>query len=156
KKLELPELTHDFLHNFGVHNVDQFREKIRGVLESRLEYQQRQSARDQVLGEISASQSWDLPQELLQRQAKKALARRVMEMREAGLSEEEIQSRQRMLTQDTLRSTAQTLKEHFVLQKIAETEKIDVNDDDLDVEIDRIADQTNQSPRRVRAQMEKE
>ena len=61
-----------------------------------------------------------------------------------------------MLTQDTLQSTAQALKEHFVLQKIAETEKIDVNDDDLDVEIDRIADQTNQSPRRVRAQMEKE
>ncbi len=156
KKLKLPELTHEFLHVFGVHNVEQFREKLRGVLESRLEYQQRQSAREQVLQQIAASQSWDLPQDLLQRQARKTLARKVMEMRETGMSEEEIQSRQRLLYQDTLRSTAQALKEQFVLQKIAEEEKIDVDQDDIDAEIERLADQSNESPRRVRAQLEKE
>ena len=48
-----------------------------------------------------------------------------------------------------LRSTALALKEHFVLQKIAEVEKIDVDDDDIDDEIERIADQNDESPRRA-------
>jgi trigger factor len=156
KTTEPPELTHEFLHNFGVHTPEQLTEKVRGLLESRLEYQQRQAARDQVLAQISASATWELPPELLTRQARKALARRVMEMREAGMSEQEIAGRQRLLQQDVLQTTAASLKEHFVLQKIAETEKIDVDDDEIDSEIEYLADQSNQSPRRVRAQLEKD
>lgn len=156
KRMKLPELTHDFLHLFGVHNIEQFREKVRGLLESRLEYQQRQSARQQVLELITTAGKWELPQDMLMRQARKALARRVMEMQEAGMSETEIRARQRLLEQDVLQSTAQTLKEHFVLQKIAETEDIEATDEDLEAETERIADQTNQSPRRVRAQIEKD
>ena len=63
---------------------------------------------------------------------------------------------QRLLQQDVLQSTALALKEHFVLQKIAEVEKIDVDEDDIDDEIERIADQNDESPRRVRARLEKE
>ena len=50
------------------------------------------------------------------------------------MSEDEIRARQRLLQQDVLRSTAAALKEHFVLQKIAEVEKIDVNEDDVNEE----------------------
>jgi trigger factor len=156
KAMKLPELTHEFLHNFGVHTPEQLNEKVRGLLESRLEYQQRQSARDQVLGQIAASATWELPNDLLVRQARKSMARKVMEMREAGMSDEEIQGRQRLLQQDILRNTALALKEHFVLQKIAEVEKIDISDDEIDNEIETLADQSNQSPRRVRAQLEKD
>jgi trigger factor len=156
KKMRLPELTHEFLHTFGVHSEEQFREMIRLLLDRRLEYQQRQSAREQVLEQIAAASQWELPRDLLMRQARKALARRVLEMQEAGMSEDEIRGRRRLLEQDVLRSTALALKEHFVLQKIAEVEKIDVNDDDINAEIDRIADQNNESPRRVRARFEKE
>jgi trigger factor len=156
KKMRLPELTHEFLHNFGVHSEEQLREMMRVLLERRLEYQQRQSARQQVMEQIAAAAQWELPRDLLMRQARKALARRVMEMQEAGMSEDEIRGRRRLLEQDVLRSTEMALKEHFVLQKIAEVEKLEVNDDDINDEIDRIADQNRESPRRVRARLEKE
>ncbi|MFL5245916.1 MAG: trigger factor [Gemmataceae bacterium] len=156
KTLRLPELTHDFLAEFGVHTEEQLDELVRVILKRRLEYQQRQSAREQVLGQIAAASTWQLPEDLLARQARKALSRRIMEMRSEGISEEEIQGRQRILQQDILRTTALALKEHFVLQKIAEVEKIDVDEDDLSGEIDRIADQYQDSPRRVRARLEKE
>jgi trigger factor len=42
------------------------------------------------------------------------------------------------------------------LQKIAELEKIEVDDADIDAEIERIADRSDESPRKVRARMEKE
>ena len=156
KKMRLPEINEEFLERFGVKNEDQLKEQIRLVLDRRLEYTQRQSAREQVLSQIAASQGWQLPQDLLQRQARKTLARRVMEMREAGMAEEEIQARQRLLQRDVLANTELALKEHFVLQKIAETEKLEVDDDEINLEIERIADQYGESPRRVRAQFEKE
>jgi trigger factor len=156
KAVRLPELTHDFLHNFGVHNKEQFEELIRMILERRLEYLQRQSARRQVMEQLASAANWELPNDLLVRQARKALARQVMEMRANGIPEEEIRGRVRLLEQDVIRNTATALKEHFVLQKIAEDEKIDVSDDDLQEEIERIADQNRESPRRVRARLERE
>jgi trigger factor len=156
KTVIMPELTHDFLHNFGVHTPEQLRELIQVLLQRRLEYQQRQSARTQVMETITAASSWELPPDLLRRQAHRAMARKIMEMRADGISEEEIQGRRRLLEQDILQSTAQALKEHFVLQKIAEVEKIDVSDDDLNEEIERIAEQDGESPRRVRARLERE
>jgi trigger factor len=55
-----------------------------------------------------------------------------------------------------LKSTALALKEHFVLQKIAEVEKLDIDEQDIDDEIERIAMQNEESPRRVRARLEKD
>ena len=84
------------------------------------------------------------------------MARRAMEMRSDGLPEPEIANRLRVLQQDILKSTALALKEHFVLQKIAEVEKIDVDEDDITDEIERMAVQEGESPRRLRARLEKE
>jgi trigger factor len=156
KTLRLPALTHEFLHNFGVHSPEQFHELVEVLLRRQLEHQQRQAARQQVLDQILSAATWDLPKDMLMRQAGKAMARRVMEMRADGIPEQEIAQRRRLLEQDVLQSTAQSLKEYFVLQKIAEVEKIEVNEDDLDEEIERLAAQADESPRRVRARLEKE
>ena len=156
KTLRYPELTHEFLHTFGVHTPEQLRELIKVVLERRLTNTQRASARQQVIEKIAAAATWQLPEDLLRRQARKALQRRVMEMQADGISEEEIAGRIRLMQQDILQSTRLSLQEHFVLQKIAEVEKIDVDEDDLNEEIERIADNLNESPRRIRARLEKE
>lgn len=156
KKLRLPELTHEFLHEFNVHTPEQFRELVRLTLDRKLEYSQRQSAREQVMQHIAQASAWELPHDMLMRQARKAMQRRVMEMREAGMSDNEISGRQRILERDVLQSTTLALKEHFVLQKIAEVEKIEISDDEIDAEIERMAAQTGESPRKVRAQMERE
>jgi trigger factor len=156
KTLRLPELTHDLLHEFGVHSTEQLHERVRVMLSRRLEYQQRRSAREQVMQQITAASQWQLPEELLLRQANKAFQRRIMEMRADGISDDEIRAQRRVLEQDALRSTAAALKEHFVLQKIAEVEKLDVDEDDINDEIDRMSVMNNESPRRIRARLEKE
>lgn len=157
KAVRPPELTREFLEDvFGVSTPESLDELVDSLLVRRLEYTQRQEARKQVLETIGAAATWELPRDMLMRQARKTFARRVMEMRNAGMSEEQIAGRRRVLEQDVLRTTESSLKEHFVLQKIAEVEKMEIEDDDLDAEIDRIADQSDESPRKVRARMEKE
>lgn len=156
KTMRLPELTTDLLAQFDVRNADQFEEVVSTRLERFLAYQQRQTARTQVLQSLAGSTKWELPQDLLQRQARKTLQRRVMEMRGAGMTEEQIVSRERSLTQDALRSTAAALQEHFVLQKIADLEKLEIEEADIDAEIDAIADRMGENPRKVRGRMERE
>jgi len=156
KTTRLPELTEELLTRFGVRTPESFRELIRVVLERKLEYAQRQSARQQVLELINEASKWELPQDLLRRQARRTMQQRLMEMRNAGMTDDEILARQRLLQQDVLKSTAMTMKEQFVLHKIAEEEKLDISEDDVNDEIERIADRANEPPRRVRARLERE
>jgi trigger factor len=156
KTVRLPDLTPDVLSQFGVRTPEAFDELIRTRLDRYLEYVQRQTARQQVLQQLAGNANWDLPRDLLARQARKTLQRRVMEMRGAGMTDEQILGRRRVLEQDVVRSTANALKEHFVLQKIAEMEKLEIEDADIDAEIERMADQAGESPRKVKARLEKD
>lgn len=156
KTVQLPELNYETVSQFGVKGVDQFKELVRVRLERQLEYVQRQTARTEVFQQLAGTQQWDLPRDLLQRQARKTLARRVMEMRSSGMTDEQIAGRQRMLEIDAIRSTQEALKEHFVLQKIAEVEKLEIEDADIEAEIEEIAERTGESYRKVRARMEKD
>ena len=157
KQIRMPELTPELMQDvFGVGNEELLNEFVKVVLERRLEYTQRQEARKQVLEKLATEANWELPQDMLRRQASKTLSRRILEMRNAGMSEEQITGRRRLLEQDVLKNTASALKEHFVLQKIAELEKIEIEDDDIDLEIERLADRANESYRKMKARMEKE
>jgi trigger factor len=156
KKLKLPELTEDFLQEIGSFSTEEeLRKAIRMNLERQLEYQQQRIARSQISSLLTKSADWQLPQGLLERQSNRELERAVMELRRSGFSEAEIRARENLLRQNSATSTATALKEHFILERIAEEEKIDVDEGDYDKEIFLIAAQSGESPRRVRAQLEK-
>ena len=99
--------------------------------------------------------NWELPPGLLQRQARRELQRAALELQRSGFSDDEIRSHENALRQNSMASTARALKEHFILERIAEEEEIDANEQDYDDEIRLIASQTKDSPRRVRARLEK-
>lgn len=156
KKLKLPELTEDFLQEIGnFESEEKFREAVRANLQRQLEYEQQRKARQQITAELIKKADWDLPPGLLKRQSVRELERAVMELRRAGFSETEIRARQNELRQNSAASTAKALKEHFILERIAEEEKIEAEEGDFEQEILLIALQSGESPRRVRAQIEK-
>jgi trigger factor len=76
-------------------------------------------------------------------------------MQQAGFTDEQIRARQNELLQRQISMTRQALKEHFVLDKIATQEKLEVTPHDKDVEIAYMAMQRGESPRKVRARLEK-
>ncbi len=118
-------------------------------------YEQRQAVREQVLEKITESATWDLPEQLVRRQVENALRRTILEMQQAGFTTREIQARENKLRQNAVSSTRQALKEHFILDKIAEKESIEVVPADIETEIRLMAVQRGESPRRVRARLEK-
>lgn len=156
KFIEVPEMTPNMYNMMGVRNDEQFTELMAASLERNLEYRQMQFARTQVMNIVFKDVKFDLPRDLLISQASRTLNRRVMEMRNGGMSEPQIEARMAVLRQNVLQSTAAALMEHFVLQKIAEVEKIEIEDGDIDNEIARIAAQNGESFRKMKAYYERE
>lgn len=134
---------------------DELTKMIREGLVSRLEYAQRKSVRDQISKLLTESADWDLPPDLLRRQSGRELERAVIELRSSGFSDEEIRERENRLRHNILDQTKTLLKEHFILERIAEAEDVQETDADFDVECERIAAQQNTSARSVRAMLER-
>lgn len=156
KTLKLPELNEDFLQELGnFESEEALRDAIRQNLVRQLEYTQQQKAREQITSLLVESADWELPPGLLKRQSARELERAVMELRRSGFGETEIRARENQLRQNSNASTAAALKEHFILERIAEEESIDAVDGDYEQEIMLMAMQSGESPRRVRAQLEK-
>ena len=156
KVLRLPELTPELLEELGGFKLEaDLRDAIKDNLVQRLDYQQRQAAREQVTAALTAAANWQLPEGLLERQSHRELERAVMELQRSGFGEDEIRAHENELRQNSRISTARALKEHFILERIAEEQEFDADEADYDAEIAMIARQTNDTPRRVRARLEK-
>lgn len=155
KRMEVPELTEEFLERIGAENVDELRDQIRGMLKRQVKYEQRQATREQVMEKITDSADWDLPEDLVKRQVENALRREILELQQAGFTSKEILVRENDLRQRSLSMTRQNLKQHFVLDRIAEEKGIEVTSEDLEMEIFSMAMQRGENPRRVRARMVK-
>lgn len=156
KRLELPEFTQDYLQKLGdFENVEELRDTVRKSLERRLKYHQQQQARQQILSSLTVAADWDLPPDLLKRQASREFERSVLELQRSGFNDTEIRAHANELMQNSQQSTARSLKEHFILEKLAEGEKIEAEPADYDDEIKLIAEQSGESVRRVRAQIDK-
>jgi trigger factor len=156
KRLELPKLDDDLLKRLGGFETEgDLRDSVKQMLERRLLYRQQQQIRDQIARLLTASADWELPPDLVRRQSRRELDRAVLELRSAGYAEDEIQAYENELRRNSIATTRKALKEHFIFEKIAQEESVDAMEGDYDEEIARIAAQSNEPPRRVRARIEK-
>ncbi|MGD9127487.1 MAG: trigger factor [Planctomycetia bacterium] len=156
KKLELPEMTPEFLEQIGFETEADLRDAIKDNLEKQLEYEQHQRAREQVTAALTVAADWDLPPDLLKRQSRRELQRAALELQRSGFSVDEIRTHENELRQNSLENTARALKEHFILEKIADQEGIEATEEDIEQEMAAIAGQTGESMRRVRSRIERE
>lgn len=156
KSFRLPEADGEFLRNLGFDSVEDLRGALREALERRLAAQERQAVRREVLDQLIAATPFDLPEELVARQEKSTLRRIVAQMKQEGFTENDIRAREAELRANAKGATLRSLKEFFILAKVAEAEEIKVDDEDLEIEVERIADRSGESERRVRSRIEKE
>ncbi|MGL4594728.1 MAG: trigger factor [Thermoguttaceae bacterium] len=156
KKLVAPTLTDSFLEKLGGYKTEgDFRDAVLDILKRQLDHEQRRRVRRQITELLTVSAQWELPPGLLKKQSERELRRAIMELQRSGFSQEAVQSQLNFILQNSKTETARALKEHFILEKVAEVEKIEETQEDYDVEIALIAAQSGTTPRRVRAQIEK-
>ena len=156
KQLRLPEVDDAFLHRIGFDTKEELETALREILVRRFAAAQRQAIRSEVLSQLSGRTPFDLPADLVSRQERSTVRKLVSQLKEEGLTESGIRARESEIRANAHETTLRTLKEFFILAKIADAESIKVEDADLDQEIDAIASRTGDSIRRVRSRLEKE
>ena len=157
ERISLPELTDKFLGEVGdFESVEEMHDAVREELERQLEYHREQQIRTQITDLLTESANWELPPTLLKRQSQRELQRSILELQSSGFSNDEIRMHINRIQQDMLGNTSKSLKEHFILERIAEENELDVSPQELDLHIELLARQQNVSARRVRARLEKQ
>ncbi len=156
KQMRLPEINPTFLNSIGFASHDELREAVRDALKRRLQTQQRQAIRRQILDELLRQTPFDLPADLVAREEQSTIRRLVAELRQEGISDNEIRASEAAIRANAHESTLRSLKELILLSKIAEAEKIEVEEEDFEAEIEAMAERSGESPRRIRSRLEKE
>ncbi|MDX2035475.1 MAG: trigger factor [Isosphaeraceae bacterium] len=156
KMLRLPVLDDAFIATLGFDSLEELRGGVRRMLDRRLEFQQRESIRNDIVRQLSERTPFDLPADLVARQERDVFRRQIYDLRDSGLSETQIRAREAEIRANAHESTLKTLKEFFILARIAKDAGLEVDDSDIENEIEAIAERTDESPRRVRARIQKE
>ncbi|GIW94014.1 MAG: trigger factor [Pirellulaceae bacterium] len=155
KRARYPELNALVLGTFGVKTEAQLREAIRHRMEQRFAHYRDEHISEQVTELLLKEAHWDLPPRMLRRQLQRELERLRYELWLRNFSVDEIEKRLSELRGEALEATAKKLRRHFILERIAEEEEIEASNADLDAYIQQLAEQREESPRRVRARLEK-
>ncbi|MFG0290055.1 MAG: trigger factor [Rhodopirellula sp. JB044] len=155
-KLELPKLSGEFLDELGeFESEDELRDFVRSSLERQANFRTEQAMRNEIVSQLLASSEFELPPSLVRRQMKRELDRKVMEFRRSGFDEDMIRRFVNANRQNMQAGTEASLREHFILEQIAENEEVDALPEEFETEIQLIAEQSDSSPRKIRARYEK-
>lgn len=155
-KIENPDLSPSLLEELGdFESEEELRQFVRDSLTRQAEYRTQQEVRKSVIDLLAGNADFDLPATLVKRQTIRELERKVLELRRSGFDEDNIRRYVNASKQNAQASTEAALREHFILEQIAEEQKIDADEADYDAEIALIAQQSDIPERRVRARLEK-
>ena len=155
-KSELPKMTPSFLEELGDFESEQeLRDFVRDSLTRQADYRTQQALRQSVVDALAGNADFELPKSLVQRQTQRELQRKVLELRRSGFDEDSIRRFVNASRQNAQSSTEAALREHFILEKIAEEAEVDAEPADYDAEIALIAQQSDSPERKVRARLEK-
>jgi len=155
-KQELPDLTPDFLDELGdFESADELRNFVRESLQRQANFRTEQAIRKAVVEELTSSADFELPPTLVRKQMKRELDRKVLEFRRSGFDEDAIRRFVNVSRQNMQSQTEMALREHFILEQIADEESVDATPNEYETEIELIAEQSDASTRSVRARLEK-
>ena len=155
RRIQIDEVSDKMLEDLGFENATELRSFVRAELERQFQYHQHQDLRKQIVARLTQGADWDMPESLVNKQTTRELQRMVLELQRSGFDRDKINQYVNAARINARKSTVEALREHFVLEKIAEELKLEPSPQEYDAEIELLADQNETSPRRVRARLEK-
>lgn len=155
RRILIDDLTPAILDTLGFETPTELREFVREELERQFVYHQQQDLRKQIVSTLTQGADWEMPEGLVSSQTNRELQRMVLELQRSSFNRDQINQYVNLSRMNARQSTIAALREHFVLEKIAEELEIEPSDADYQREIELLAEQSDMSERRMRARLEK-
>lgn len=158
KQKSLPELNDQFAKELGEFaDLNEVRKRIREGMEAERQQTAEREAKDQLVAELIKRNDFEVPEALVERQADVRLERGLRALVAQGMRAEDLKKMDVTRLRAGQRDQAlQEVKASLLLEKIAQEEKIEVADAEVDKEIDALAKQSKQTPEAVRARLTEE
>ncbi len=155
KEKHLPQLNDDFAKELGEFtSVEQVRNQIRENMQAERKHDAEREAKDKLVNELVKRNDFEVPESLVDRQIDLRLERGLRALAAQGMKMEDLKKMDLPRLRAGQRDQAvQDVKSSLLLDRIAELEKIDVGEDELNHEIEALAQQTKQTPEAVRARL---
>lgn len=156
KFLKLAEMDEHFLRRFGVETADELRDRIRENLQSRIENQIQSEMSDQIYRYLLDNTKFDLPMDIVARQAGTILQRQYINLLSRGLSRQQVDEQMEQLRAGSEEQAKEQLRTFFIMDKVAEKLEIHVTEEEINGHIARVAIQRGQRPEKLKEQMERD
>lgn len=155
KQKSLPELNDDFVKELGeFKTLEEVRTRIREGMEHDRRHEAERNAKDKLLGELIRRNEFEVPEALVEHQVDLRLDRGLRALAAQGMREEDMKKMDfGRLRAGQREQAVQEVKASLLLEKIADSENIQVGDDEINAEIESLAKQTNQAPDAIRARL---
>jgi trigger factor len=155
KQKTLPPLNDDFAKELGEFtSLDQVRKQIRENIEAERKHAAEREAKDKLINELVKRNDFEVPESLVDRQIDLRLERGLRALAAQGMKMEDMKKMDLPRLRAGQREQAmQDVKSSLLLDRIAELERIEVSDDELNHELETLAQQAKQAPEAVRARL---
>ena len=155
KQKSLPELNDDFARELGdFTELGQVRKQIRENLIAERKHNAEREAKDKLVAELVKRNDFEVPESLVDRQIDLRLERGLRALAAQGMKMEDMKKMDLPRLRAGQRDQAvQDVKSSLLLERIAEMEKIDVGDDEVNHELEALAHQSKQTPEAIRTRL---
>jgi len=155
KQKSLPELNDQFAKVLGeFSDLAEVRQRLREGMEAERKHSAEREAKDKLVAELVKRNDFELPEALVERQIDLRLERGLRALAAQGMKPEDMKKMDlHRLRAGQKEQAAQEVKASLLLEKIAEEEKIEVGDEEIDREVQALAQQSKQTPEAIRARL---
>ncbi len=155
KQKVLPE-PEEFARELGSESLESLRSRVRDELVTKADRDAEKKARDAVLDEILRRNSVEVPQTLVEAEMRDFAGRVAGSLARQGIDPGKASIDWRKLFEEERPNAEQAVGRALVLDAIARQEGIGVTDEELNAELEKIAEGTRKTVAALRAQMEKD
>ena len=155
KQKNLPELNEALAKQLGeFDNLEEVRKRIRDGLEAERTHAAEHAAKEKLVEELVKCHEFDVPEALVERQIDIRLERGLRALAAQGMRPEDMKKMDLARLRAGQREQAlNEVKASLLLEKIADEEKIEVGNEELDQEIEALAKQSKQTSEAIRARL---
>lgn len=149
KEKVLPEVNDAFATGFGAANVEALLQGVRRDLQNELDFRQKRAVRDQLLKQLLEQVTFELPESVVASETKNLVYNIVNENQQRGVAKEIIEAKKDEIFQSAQTSARDRVKAAFILNRVAEAEKIGVDQREVSQRVVALAEQNNTSPEKM-------
>jgi len=155
---ELPELDDDWAQSLSdeVESLEQLRTKVRSDLEQQVQNESDNRVRAELVRKLVDAHQVELPERLIQHQTEHRMEQVVRDMIGQGIDPRNPELQWDKARESLQQQASYDLRSSLLLERIAEEEKLEVTDQEIEDEINAIADASRQTPEQVRAILTKQ